>query len=614
MASAERRSNISLSGGLRYLYAFICRLAGRESDPSSTRSSGTVRSGSAAAVGSAGAPSEDHDGKPLRLHIAKARGSLAPASAYTVVVSVYSRSIGPTPRMRSAGSQVVRLPSSTDFDEMPSQAGAIVLDCCAQLHSSAAWKKGWSQRLPSCISGSDGSVDWSNTVYPPVHSGSVILVEVIDVTRASSSAGVEGVVGACIVLPAWLSPVSSHASTVTGLFTAPNPGWYLLAKEGAAPAQGRAVEVLMHVGGHDKNEEAARTVAEAALVPMLPAPHPAALLAPDAPRILVQQHHHTVYCDRKRQVCTAEGAVREGNVLVAVCPALGLTDPQASLLHAAPGTRAHWYASSPAQGTAAALAHVPTLSPGHIMQGIADAAPDAYIDGNTQTLMLRVDKVSEEQVWRMPALPGGRSIPKEDEEKLPEDITAQILATLGANAGSHPESPLYSPVAALRLLRSQALSASRNPLSWYCTLPDVGRCLAALVIVQGTGAMLTHAASAVEAAPPRIREAWIDGAAVTGSALVAHCWYYGGAPGLCDLTWIRVDAEGNRNEAQPRAFDPLAHYPVLGSEESKRDPRILYITSADVGCSYKVTIEPVRQDGVRGAPTASKPTADIVES
>ena len=72
------------------------------------------------------------------------------------------------------------------------------------------------------------------------------------------------------------------------------------------------------------------------------------------PAIVVLPHAHTVYCDRKRQVCTAAGAVREGNRLGLAVAALGVEPAAAGELRGPrlpPGTRVTWYRSAePAAG------------------------------------------------------------------------------------------------------------------------------------------------------------------------------------------------------------------------------------------------------------------------
>lgn len=131
---------------------------------------------------------------------------------------------------------------------------------------------------------------------------------------------------------------------------------------------------------------------------------------------------------------------------------------------------------------------------------------------------------------------------------------------------------------------------------------------------------MTHSAGPVEPAPPRIREIWVETEGEGGSGGVPGGWltgkllYWGGTPGLCEFSWISVDAEGERTESDVRVWDPLAPYPPLGSPDAEADPRLRKLEAVDVGCSFKLTCEPVRADGVKGAPSTSKPTADVVEA
>ena len=153
------------------------------------------------------------------------------------------------------------------------------------------------------------------------------------------------------------------------------------------------------------------------------------------------------------------------------------------------------------------------------------------------------------------------------------------------------------------------------------TLDDVGHrfcCVAENVI---TGARRRSALTPpVEPAPPRVRELWLDGAAAVHSALRARAWYFGGVPALegCDYSWIRVDIEGQRSETPPALASPLQRGDARGDARGARaaeaaagDARAWQLSSADVGCMFKVTVEPVRFDGERGAPTTSKPSAEV---
>lgn len=196
------------------------------------------------------------------------------------------------------------------------------------------------------------------------------------------------------------------------------------------------------------------------------------------------------------------------------------------------------------------------------------------------------------------------------------EFDTMYAAALSAHDGFPSDSsPLYSGAAALRLMRSEALAAAAHPLRLFLTLDDVGHSFAAVLTHTRTAAVVrSPVVGPVEAAPPRVRELWLEGTPAVGSALLARAWYFGGVPGACDYSWIRVDAEGNRTETEVVAQQPLDPLPASGAAASVSagaDVRVRHLGGEDVGCMFKVTVDPVRWDGVRGAPTTSKPSAEV---
>jgi hypothetical protein len=321
--------------------------------------------------------------------------------------------------------------------------------------------------------------------------------------------------------------------------------------------------------------------------------------------IAVLPHHHTVYCDRKRQVCTAEGAVREGNRLLITSQPLGLPGPSDDVPQPAAGVVVTWYRSA-LPGDASQPAAAQPTAEHHPLH------PESYTDASTGNRMVRVPARALADVFSAPAAPH-LTVPADADARA---AYREVLASLRApDAAMQATSPLYSAATALRLLRAETAIALAHPLQYACGLADVGRYVSAMVTVPGHGTVHVPAVGPVEAAPPRIRELWVEGAPRVGATLVARSAYYGGEPGPCDFSWIRVDAEGNRTETEPQRAVPTAPLAADagGGGGDDTDPRCLRLTPADVGCAFKVTCEPVRADGVRGAPTTSKPTADVCE-
>lgn len=349
----------------------------------------------------------------------------------------------------------------------------------------------------------------------------------------------------------------------------------------------------------------------------------------------VLPHAHTVYCDRKRQVCTAAGAVREGNRLALVAPSLGLGadlaaaeegQPLPSAAAVPPGTRVTWYWDCP-EGDGAGAGAEDTEVDGAGAGAEDGPDPTAPLDG----LLGPPDGRHPDRYWdpaacawfaplpspralgeaySQPPLPG-LVVPHDDDPAAA--AAAAVAAVTAPNPSQNAQSPLYSSAAALRLLRNEAAAALAHPLCLPLSLVDVGRLVGAVVSVPGRGTFRATAVGPVEAAPPRIREVWVEGDAVVGGCLRAHAAYYGGRPGACELSWVRVDGEGNRTEGAPRACDPSAPLPapLPPRDGDGADPRCLRLGPQDEGCCFKACIEPVRADGVRGAPSTSKPSRDV---
>jgi hypothetical protein len=421
-----------------------------------------------------------------------------------------------------------------------------------------------------------------------------------------------------------------------------------------APAAGAAVPnplaaALLHSGVPVTALTAAAAAAPAATAPSLSSASsmsamsaagasPSSLL-PTSPtlRLCVLTHHHTVYCDRKRQVCTAEGAVREGNRLALALPA-ATSAPRAAavtwyrskepmytframhdrLAHAAAGSVDESLSTAPdssATGAAAGEDLLP-LPAGH---------PDRYMDAASGVEMVacRRPRVLS-SVFKPPRRPG-LVVPEDADPAAAYSALETLLAHPASESWQNTDSPLYSAAQALRMMRNEAILALRDPLQYYLALADVGYFVSAVVTLPGdgpsAGPKTVPAVGPVQPAPPRIREMWLDGQPQTGGVLFAHCFYYGGVPGACEVSWIRVDNDGNRSESTPATADLLQPFPSM--EELRQlwaegktctDPRVLRITDQDIGCMYKAQCEPVRLDGERGAPSTSKPTSEVEQA
>jgi hypothetical protein len=340
----------------------------------------------------------------------------------------------------------------------------------------------------------------------------------------------------------------------------------------------------------------------------------------------VLPHHHTVYCDRKRQVCTANGAVREGNRLGVAIPALGMA--LGDSIPASASASIRWYRSvTPAPGYEAFAqlrshgAAASLLSNG--TPASVDVVSRIAVDGEEYELLSAANSV--ESLFDPPPVPG---LAKPVADPNPVAVLAAMhAATTAPDAAMNAESPLYSSAAALRMLINEAAAVVENPALHYVTLHDIGHTLIAEVTIGSAGGggggdaapavYRSPVAGPVEAAPPRIREIWVENgpSAAIGAVLRARVVYFGGVPGLCDFSWIRVDDDGNRTETAAVAWDPLAAVadPAEGAATGA-DPRALRLLPSDAGCMYKVTCEPVRWDGARGAPSTSKPTAEVPKS
>lgn len=144
------------------------------------------------------------------------------------------------------------------------------------------------------------------------------------------------------------------------------------------------------------------------------------------------------------------------------------------------------------------------------------------------------------------------------------------------------------------------------------------------------GMVVSPPVGAVEAAPPKARELWIDGTPAVGRQLVGRMYYYGGSEGASLVSWVAIDHEGETVVLKP----PTPSTPPPGQEaqygraaataaaESDDDaagaaalpddhPRALRLTPAHAGCLIKFKVTPVRSDGEVGHTESSRPTPEV---
>lgn len=157
------------------------------------------------------------------------------------------------------------------------------------------------------------------------------------------------------------------------------------------------------------------------------------------------------------------------------------------------------------------------------------------------------------------------------------------------------------------------------------------------------GAAVSPIMGPVEVAPPKARLLEVRGEPRVGARLLAVMDYFGGQIGACEYQWLRVRADGTREELaspvavsgalareeQDAVFDVtlrqayhgattapsspdalldsaycafaerLAHMRrvIVAHGDSGEDPRIRVLTQDDLGCKLKCRCRPVREDG-----------------
>ena len=518
---------------------------------------------------------------------------------------------------------------------------------------------------------------------------SIIILELSDRTQTLAHAGGnQGNIGTVIILPEWFPNIQTNqhnrnsinphhpTSTLrsTGVLTVPNPGWHSIITNNSSSISSSGStnfvpELLLRIDtpsssintntaainysipnrnsvsststGTTATSTNVSTTASTAITNISSSPSISYITNFSSPvTLVIQPHHHTIYCDRKRAVCTASGALREGNILAiasihphyknfdftnilpsvitsttSTITSIGRTSPEK--IHK--DIRCTWYHND-------LQSHIPQendiLFDEKTEGELGDDTfihPISFYDKVNQLRFIRISNRSLSDIFTPPPIPG-LIIPNDDDPLLAYQTIVQAITA--SDAAQHTDSPLYSSVAASRMLRNGAAAALTDCTQFPLTLTDVGRIITAIITIPNLGTFriqhqlinkISNNNHTIEPAPPRIREIWIEGEAKVGSTLQARTVYYGGLPGPCEYSWIRVDNDGNRTETEPKISDPFAPYPLPHTPAALLDPRCYLITEKDIGCCFKIQCDPVRTDGIRGAPTTSKPTPDITE-
>lgn len=366
-------------------------------------------------------------------------------------------------------------------------------------------------------------------------------------------------------------------------------------------------------------------------------------------RVVVMPHFHTKWCDRKRQVCTAGGDVRELNRLGVLVAGVKEGTPikvrwfrstgQTGDASTAPAPAAAAQGGGPRPPPAAPpsmpgrmheetglqFTRAPVLAPSekansaHWPPGAAplDALP--LFDVPNAPTLLAGDKAGKAKAAAQDVALFRSNKPAADGSTPNSSLCIAWPAAVlpghpqlqgklaGAASPSYgivpPDRVLHDSPASLGLLQAEVAEVRRDASLYFLRRADVGSAIMAVVTAGGEEAV-SQVVGPVQPAPPAAREVWISGQPAVGNTLQAHVYYVGGEPGPCQLSWITVSAEGDRTTTEPQEVD-------LSVEPEEGDPRLWKVLPEHVGCIFKVTCDPIRSDGVTGAGSTSRPTAEV---
>mmetsp|Transcript_93692 Transcript_93692/g.268130 ORF Transcript_93692/g.268130 Transcript_93692/m.268130 type:complete len:187 (-) Transcript_93692:96-656(-) len=137
---------------------------------------------------------------------------------------------------------------------------------------------------------------------------------------------------------------------------------------------------------------------------------------------------------------------------------------------------------------------------------------------------------------------------------------------------------------------------------------DVGRYLTFRLQLAHSGKVVSaeNVVGPIEAAPPSIRNLRIEGECVRGGALVATYTYIGGREGATECWWLRIRDGTRQTLSKPK---PIS----FSGTTTAGDPRRHILSDADVGCTLKVKLRPVRSDFAQGEVATSKASGVVLE-
>ena len=293
-------------------------------------------------------------------------------------------------------------------------------------------------------------------------------------------------------------------------------------------------------------------------------------------QLVVLPHVHSYFCDRRREVCTAVGAVREENRIRAVHPGCSR-----NLL------KVRWYRSN--------IGFVPTHG--------------TEIDSSC--LESDFKEFSAAISFRLPATPCVAALPAKPHAA---DLAHFETAAETGHSTHLFEAALANTTGAWKLLQAEIEVTERLSDEYMLQTDDIGRYVLVAASCSSCGMQaMSRVLGPVEAAPPHIRELWITANRMNTSAtdtiatLRATAVYFGGIPGDCTFTWMRVTADGERQEVKKGVSKNVMC--STGMKTDMDDDATTYVArKGEEGCCFKVTVEPVRHDGVAGAESTSKPT------
>lgn len=543
----------------------------------------------------------------------------------------------------------------------------------ADLHSSA-WKRVLQCATARVDVDASGASALGLTATVMLQCHDILCIQMVDTGGTS--------LGWAVLPPEWLfTPACPYSATKWGDPRSTPPPAYLLgvpAPEGSAPSlklplaapPGQAAPTgHLCIGGFItrapasalKRSSLANTVERSASSIPGGAAAPAGA-PPGSPlaRIVVLPHWHTKWCDRKRQVCIAAGAVRELNrvgVLVSGVPAgVAPSDVQVRWMRSAgSGT----LTDTAAAAAAAAGGSAPPVALHHEDTGLdftpcAGVPPPGMASSEHWPLgqprppldalavfdippappllqpVVRVAK-AQELAAETAAVRSRPGAPRANASMTIQWPAAAMTAHAGLQGAADtlhgatrkgygvppPEAVLHDSASAVGFLQAELTEACADPSVYFLRKEDVGCFLIAEVTWPGCdGAVQSQVVGPVDPAPPAAREVWIEGAPEVGQVLTAQAYYAGGVPGACTVEWIVVSEEGDRttHDAFEVDFNVAASETADCPSASGPHGRLFRVGEEHVGSIFKVSVNPVRIDGVEGAPATSKPSKEVSQA